>query len=181
MRGGQLSVTDDQNRRYGNQLRLVGNSGLDADAVLGVLQLLGHVQQRQGNVDGYGQRLDALDRRDADAAEEQRRQRVRDQEAAARGARRHADAEAEAARRSRSASGAAPLEGLDGALSAGADAMNAQGELSTAAVAAMGAFNATATALAGTAAAQAGQIAALRQGQVGLQQQIANINRTSIC
>ena len=181
MRGGQLSVTDDQNRRYGNQLRLVGNSGLDANAVLGVLQLLGHVQQRQGNVDGYGQRLDALDRRDADAAEEARRQRVRDQEEAARGARSHADAEAEAARRSRSASGAAPLEGLDGALSAGADAMNAQGELSTAAVAAMGAFNSTATALVGTAAAQAGQIAALRQGQVGLQQQIANINRNNIC
>lgn len=181
MRGGQLSVTDDQNRRYGNQLRLVGNSGLDADAVLGVLQLLGHVQQRQENVDGYGHRLDALDRRDADAAEEARRQRVRDQEEAARGARRHADAEAEEARRSRSASGAAPLEGLDGALSAGADAMNAQGELSTAAVAAMGAFNSTATALAGTAAAQAGQIAALRQGQVGLQQQIANINRNNIC
>lgn len=181
MTGGQLSVTDDQNRRYGNQLRLVGNSGLDANAVLGVLQLLGHVQQRQGNVDGYGQRLDDLDRRDADAAEEQRRQRVRDQEEAARGARRHADAEAEAARRSRSASGAAPLEGLDGALSAGADAMNAQGELSTAAVAAMGAFNSTATALVGTAAAQAGQIAALRQGQVGLQQQIANINRNNIC
>lgn len=182
MRGSQpLSVTDDQNRRYGNQLRLVGNSGLDANAVLGVLQLLGHVQQRQGNVDGYGQRLDALDKRDADAAEEQRRQRVRDQEEAARGARSHADAESEAARRSRSASGAAPLEGLDGALSAGTDAMNAQGELSTAAVAAMGAFNSTATALVGTAAAQAGQIAALRQGQVGLQQQIANINRTSIC
>ena len=181
MRGGQLSVTDDQNRRYGNQLRLVGNSGLDASAVLGVLQLLGHVQHRQGNVDGYGQRLDALDRRDADAAEEARRQRVRDQEEAARGARRHADAEADAARRSRSASGAAPLEGLDGALSAGADAMNAQGELSTAAVAAMGAFNSTATALVGTAAAQAGQIAALRQGQVGLQQQIANINRNNIC
>lgn len=181
MRGGQLSVTDDQNRRYGNQLRLVGNGGLDADAVLGVLQLLGHVQQRQGNVDGYGQRLDALDRRDADAAEEQRRQRVRDQEEAARAARSHADAEADAARRSRSASGAAPLEGLDGALSAGADAMNAQGELSTAAVAAMGAFNATATALVGTAAAQSGQIAALRQGQVGLQQQIANINRNNIC
>ncbi len=181
MRGGQLSVTDDQNRRYGNQLRLVGNSGLDANAVLGVLQLLGHVQQRQGNVDGYGQRLDALDRRDADAAEEQRRQRVRDQEEAARAARSHADAEADAARRSRSASGAAPLEGLDGALSAGTDALNAQGELSTAAVAAMGAFNATATALVGTAAAQSGQIAALRQGQVGLQQQIANINRTSIC
>ena len=181
MRGGQLSVTDDQNRRYGNQLRLVGNSGLDANAVLGVLQLLGHVQQRQGNVDGYGQRLDALDRRDADAAEEQRRQRVRDQEEAARAARSHADAEADAARRSRSASGAAPLEGLDGALSAGTDALNAQGELSTAAVAAMGAFNSTATALAGTAAAQAGQIAALRQGQVGLQQQIANINRNNIC
>lgn len=181
MTGGQLSVTDDQNRRYGNQLRLVGNSGLDASAVLGVLQLLGHVQHRQGNVDGYGQRLDALDRRDADAAEEQRRQRVRDQEEAARAARQHAEAEAEAARRSRSASGAAPLEGLDGALSAGADAMNAQGELSTAAVAAMGAFNSTATALVGTAAAQAGQIAALRQGQVGLQQQIANINRNNIC
>ena len=182
MRGGQLSVTDDQNRRYGNQLRLVGNSGLDANAVLGVLQLLGHVQHRQGNVDGYGQRLDALDRRDADGAEEQRRQRVRDQEEAARGARSHADAEADAARRSRSASGAAPLDGsVFGALSAGADAMNAQGELSTAAVAAMGAFNATATALVGTAAAQSGQIAALRQGQVGLQQQIANINRTSIC
>lgn len=181
MRGGQLSVTDDQNRRYGNQLRLVGNSGLDANAVLGVLQLLGHVQQRQGNVDGYGQRLDALDRRDADAAEEQRRQRVRDQEEAARAARSHADAEADAARRSRSASGAAPLEGLDGALSAGTDALNAQGELSTAAVAAMGAFNSTATALVGTAAAQAGQIAALRQGQVGLQQQIANINRNNIC
>ena len=181
MRGGQLSVTDDQNRRYGNQLRLVGNSGLDANAVLGVLQLLGHVQQRQENVDGYGQRLDALGRRDADAAEEQRRQRVRDQEEAARAARSHADAEAEAARRSRSASGAAPLEGLDGALSAGTDAMNAQGELSTAAVAAMGAFNSTATALVGTAAAQAGQIAALRQGQVGLQQQIANINRNNIC
>ena len=182
MRGGQLSVTDDQNRRYGNQLRLVGNSGLDASAVLGVLQLLGHVAQRQGNVDGYGERLETLDKRDADAAEEQRRQRVRDQEEAARGARRHADAEAEAARRSRSASGAAPLEGgVFGALSAGADAMNAQGELSTAAVAAMGAFNSTATALAGTAAAQAGQIAALRQGQVGLQQQIANINRNNIC
>lgn len=181
MRGGQLSVTDDQNRRYGNQLRLVGNSGLDANAVLGVLQLLGHVQQRQENVDGYGQRLDALDRRDADAAEEQRRQRVLDQEEAARGARQHADAEAEAARRSRAASGAAPLEGLDGALSAGTDAMNAQGAVGDAVVAAMGAFNSTATALVGTAAAQAGQIAALRQGQVGLQQQISNINRTNIC
>lgn len=183
MSGSQpLSVTDDQNRRYGNQLRLVGNSGLDEDAVLGVLQLLGHVAQRQGNVDGYGERLEALDKRDADAAEVQRRQRVRDQEESARGLRRHADAEAEAARRSRSASGAAPLEGgVYGALSAGADAMNAQGELSTAAVAAMGAFNSTATALVGTAAAQAGQIASLRQGQVGLQQQIANINRTSIC
>lgn len=181
MRGGQLSVTDDQNRRYGNQLRLVGNSGLDKDAVLGVLQLLGHVQLRQGNVDEYGGQLEDMDRRDAAAAEKQRRQRVRDQEESARGLRRHADAEAEAARRSRSASGAAPLDGLDGALSAGAAAMSAQGELSTAAVAAMGAFNSTATALVGTAAAQAGQIAALRQGQVGLQQQIANINRTSIC
>lgn len=181
MTNGKLSVTDDQNRRYGNQLRLVGNSGLDKDAVLGVLSLLGHVQYRQGNVDDYSGRLDALDRRDADAAEKQRRQRVRDQEESARGLRRHADAEAEAARRSRAASGAAPLDGLDGALSAGTDAMNAQGELSTAAVAAMGAFNSTATALVGTAAAQAGQIAALRQGQVGLQQQIANINRTSIC
>ena len=182
MSGSQpLSVTDDQNRRYGNQLRLVGNSGLDANAVLGVLQLLGHVQHRQENVDGYGQRLDALDRRDADAAEEQRRQRLRDQEEAARGARQHADAEAEAARRSRSASGAAPLDGLDGALSAGTEAMNAQGAVGDAAVAAMGAFNATATALVGTAAAQAGQIAALRQGQVGLQQQISNINRTNIC
>ena len=181
MRGGQLSVTDDQNRRYGNQLRLVGNSGLDASAVLGVLQLLGDVNVQRGRVDGYGERLEALDKRDADAAEEQRRQRVRDQEEAARAARSHADAEADAARRSRSASGAAPLEGLDGALSAGADAMNAQGELSTAAVAAMGAFNSTATALVGTAAAQAGQIAALRQGQVGLQQQIANINRNNIC
>lgn len=181
MRGGQLSVTDDQNRRYGNQLRLVGNSGLDASAVLGVLSWLGEVNVQRGRVDGYGQRLDALDRRDTDAAEEQRRQRVRDQEEAARGARGYADDEAEAARRSRSASGAAPLEGLDGALGAGADAMNAQGELSSAAVAAMGAFNSTATALVGTAAAQAGQIEALRQGQVGLQQQIANINRTSIC
>lgn len=181
MSSGQLSVTDDQNRRYGNQLRLVGNSGLDASAVLGVLSWLGEVNVQRGRVDGYGQRLDALDRRDADAAEEQRRQRVRDQEEAARGARGYADDEAEAARRSRSASGAAPLEGLDGALSAGADAMNAQGELSSAAVAAMGAFNSTATALVGTAAAQAGQIEALRQGQVGLQQQIANINRTSIC
>lgn len=181
MTNGKLSVTDDQNRRYGNQLRLVGNSGLDANAVLGVLSLLGDVNVQRGRVDGYGQRLDALDRRDADAAEEQRRQRVRDQEQAARAARSHADAEADAARRSRSASGAAPLEGLDGALSAGADAMNAQGELSTAAVAAMGAFNSTATALVGTAAAQAGQIAALRQGQVGLQQKIANINRNNIC
>lgn len=182
MTNGKLSMTDDQNRRYGNQLRLVGNSGLDASAVLGVLQLLGDVNVQRGRVDGYGQRLEALDRRDADAAEVQRRQRVRDQEESARGLRRHADAEAEAARRSRSASGAAPLEGgVYGALSAGADAMNAQGELSTAAVAAMGAFNSTATALVGTAAAQAGQIAALRQGQVGLQQQIANINRTSIC
>lgn len=181
MTNGKLSVTDDQNRRYGNQLRLVGNSGLDANAVLGVLSLLGDVNVQRGRVDGYGQRLDALDRRDADAAEEQRRQRVCDQEEAARAARSHADAEADAARRSRSASGAAPLEGLDGALSAGTDALNAQGELSTAAVAAMGAFNSTATALAGTAAAQAGQIAALRQGQVGLQQQIANINRNNIC
>lgn len=181
MRGGQLSVTDDQNCRYGNQLRLVGNSGLDESAVLGVLSWLGEVNVQRGRVDGYGQRLDALDRRDADAAEEQRRQRVRDQEEAARGARGYADDEADAARRSRSASGAAPLEGLDGALSAGADAMHAQGELSSAALAAMGAFNSTATALVGTAAAQAGQIEALRQGQVGLQQQIVNINRTSIC
>lgn len=181
MRGGQLSVTDDQNRRYGNQLRLVGNSGLDVNAVLGVLQLLGHVTQRQGNVDDYSGRLEAMDRQDADAAEEQRRQRVRDQEEAARGERRHADAEAEAARRSRSASGVAPLEGLDGALSAGTAAMDAQGAVGAAAVAAMGAFNTTATALVGTAAAQAGQIEALRAGQVGLQQQISNINRTNIC
>lgn len=181
MRGGQLSVTDDQNRRYGNELRLVGNSGLDANAVLGVLQLLGQVDYRQGRVDEYGGRLEAMDRRDADAVEEQRRQRVRDQEEAARAARRHAEAEAEAARRSRGASGAAPLEGLDGALSAGTDAMNAQGAVGDAAVAAMGAFNSTATALVGTAAAQAGQIEALRAGQVGLQQQIANINRNNIC
>lgn len=181
MTNGKLSVTDDQNRRYGNQLRLVGNSGLDKDAVLGVLQLLGHVQQRQGNVDEYGGRLEDMDRRDAAAAEEQRRQRGRDQEESARGLRRHADAEAEAARRSRSASGAAPLEGLDGALSAGTEAMNAQGAVGDAAVAAMGAFNSTATALVGTAAAQAGQIEALRAVQAGLQQQIANINRTNIC
>ncbi|MBR2126965.1 MAG: hypothetical protein IJ943_09565 [Akkermansia sp.] len=181
MRGGQLSVTDDQNRRYGNQLRLVGNSGLDSQAVLGVLQLLANVNYRQGNVDDYSGRLDAMDRQDAAAAEEQRRQRVRDQEEAARAARQHAEAEAEAARRSRGASGAAPLEGLDGALSAGTDAMNAQGAVGDAAVAAMGAFNTTATALVGTAAAQAGQIEALRAGQVGLQQQISNINRTNIC
>lgn len=181
MSSGQLSVTDDQSRRYGNELRLVGNSGLDKDAVLGVLQLLGHVTQRQGNVDDYSGRLDAMDRQDAAAAEEQRRQRVRDQEEAARAARQHAEAEAEAARRSRGASGAAPLEGLDGALSAGTDAMNAQGAVGDAAVAAMGAFNTTATALVGTAAAQAGQIEALRAGQVGLQQQISNINRTNIC
>lgn len=181
MRGGQLSVTDDQNRRYGNELRLVGNSGLDKDAVLGLLNLLGHVEYRQGRVDEYGGQLEDMDRRDADAAEEQRRQRVRDQEEAARAARQHAEAEAEAARRSRGASGAAPLEGLDGALSAGADAMNAQGAVGDAAVAAMGAFNSTATALVGTAAAQAGQIEALRAGQVGLQQQISNINRTNIC
>lgn len=181
MRGGQLSVTDDQNRRYGNQLRLVGNSGLDSQAVLGVLQLLANVNYRQGNVEDYNGRLDAMDRQDAAAAEEQRRQRVRDQEEAARAARQHADAEAEAARRSRGASGAAPLEGLDGALSAGTEAMNAQGAVGDAAVAAMGAFNTTATALVGTAAAQAGQIEALRAGQVGLQQQISNINRTNIC
>lgn len=181
MTNGKLSVTDDQNRRYGNDLRLVGNSGLDKDAVLGVLRLLGHVDYRQGRVDEYGGQLKDMDRRDAAAAEEQRRQRVRDQEEAARAARQHAAAEAEAARRSRGASGVTPLEGLDGALSAGADAMNAQGELSTAAVAAMGAFNTTATALVGTAAAQAGQIEALRAGQVGLQQQISNINRTNIC
>lgn len=181
MRGGQLSVTDDQNRRYGNELRLVGNSGLDKDAVLGLLNLLGHVEYRQGRVDEYGGQLEDMDRRDADAAEEQRRQRVRDQEEAARAARQHAEAEAEAARRSRGASGAAPLEGLDGALSAGTDAMNAQGAVGDAAVAAMGAFNTTATALVGTAAAQAGQIEALRAGQVGLQQQISNINRTNIC
>ena len=181
MTNGKLSVTDDQNRRYGNQLRLVGNSGLDKDAVLGVLNLLGHVEYRQGRVDEYGGRLEDMDRRDAAAAEEQRRQRVRDQEEAARAARQHAEAEAEAARRSRGASGAAPLEGLDGALSAGTEAMNAQGAVGDAAVAAMGAFNTTATALVGTAAAQAGQIAALRQGQVGLQQQIANINRNNIC
>lgn len=181
MRGGQLSVTDDQNRRYGNELRLVGNSGLDKDAVLGLLNLLGHVEYRQGRVDEYGGQLEDMDRRDADAAEEQRRQRVRDQEEAARAARQHAEAETEAARRSRGASGAAPLEGLDGALSAGADAMNAQGAVGDAAVAAMGAFNSTATALVGTAAAQAGQIEALRAGQVGLQQQISNINRTNIC
>ena len=181
MTGGQLSVTDDQNRRYGNQLRLVGNSGLDANAVLGVLQLLANVNYRQGNVEDYNGRLDAMDRQDAAAAEEQRRQRGRDQEESARGLRRHADAETEAARRSRSASGAAPLEGLDGALSAGTDAMNAQGAVGDAAVAAMGAFNSTATALVGTAAAQAGQIEALRAVQAGLQQQIANINRTNIC
>jgi len=181
MSSGQLSVTDDQNRRYGNELRLVGNSGLDKDAVLGLLNLLGHVEYRQGRVDEYGGQLEDMDRRDADAAEEQRRQRVRDQEEAARAARQHAEAEAEAARRSRGASGAAPLDGLDGALSAGTDAMNAQGAVGDAAVAAMGAFNTTATALVGTAAAQAGQIEALRAGQVGLQQQIANINRNSIC
>lgn len=181
MRGGQLSVTDDQNRRYGNELRLVGNSGLDSQAVLGVLQLLANVNYRQGNVEDFNGRLDAMDRQDSAAAEEQRRQRVRDQEEAARAARQHAEAEAEAARRSRGASGAAPLEGLDGALSAGTDAMNAQGAVGDAAVAAMGAFNTTATALVGTAAAQAGQIEALRAGQVGLQQQISNINRTNIC
>lgn len=181
MTNGKLSVTDDQNRRYGNQLRLVGNSGLDKDAVLGVLNLLGHVEYRQGRVDEYGGQLEDMDRRDAAAAEEQRRQRGRDQEESARGLRRHADAEAEAARRSRSASGAAPLEGLDGALSAGTAAMDAQGAVGAAAVAAMGAFNSTATALAGTAAAQAGQIEALRAVQAGLQQQIANINRNSIC
>lgn len=181
MSSGQLSVTDDQSRRYGNQLRLVGNSGLDSQAVLGVLQLLANVNYRQGNVEDYNGRLDAMDRQDSAAAEEQRRQRVRDQEEAARAARQHAAAEAEAARRSRGASGAAPLEGLDGALSAGTDAMNAQGAVGDAAVAAMGAFNTTATALVGTAAAQAGQIEALRAGQVGLQQQISNINRTNIC
>lgn len=181
MTNGKLSVTDDQNRRYGNELRLVGNGGLDKDAVLGVLRLLGHVEYRQGNVDEYSGQLETMDRQDAEAAEQQRRQRVPDQEAAARGARRHAEAEADAARRSRAASGAAPLEGLDGALSAGADAMNAQGAVGDAAVAAMGAFNSTATALAGTAAAQAGQIEGLRQQQIGLQQQIANINRTNIC
>lgn len=181
MSSGQLSVTDDQSRRYGNQLRLVGNSGLDSQAVLGVLQLLANVNYRQGNVDDYSGRLDAMDRQDAAAAEEQRRQRVRDQEEAARAARQHAEAEAEAARRSRGASGAAPLEGLDGALSAGTDAMNAQGAVGDAAVAAMGAFNTTATALVGTAAAQAGQIEALRAVQVVLQQQISNINRTNIC
>ena len=181
MSSGQLSVIDDQSRRYGNHLRLVGNSGLDSQAVLGVLQLLANVNYRQGNVEDYNGRLDAMDRQDADAAEEQRRQRVRDQEEAARAARQHAEAEAEAARRSRGASGAAPLEGLDGALSAGTDAMNAQGAVGDAAVAAMGAFNTTATALVGTAAAQAGQIEALRAGQVGLQQQISNINRTNIC
>lgn len=181
MSSGQLRVTDDQSRRYGNQLRLVGNSGLDSQAVLGVLQLLANVNYRQGNVDEYGGQLEDMDRRDAAAAEEQRRQRVRDQEEAARAARQHAAAEAEAARRSRGASGAAPLEGLDGALSAGTEAMNAQGAVGDAAVAAMGAFNTTATALVGTAAAQAGQIEALRAGQVGLQQQISNINRTNIC
>lgn len=181
MRSGKLSMTADQNRRYGNELRLVGYSGLDKDAVLGVLQLLGHVDYRQGRVEEYGGRLEAMDRRDAAAAEEQRRQRVRDQEEAARGARRHAEAEAEAARRSRGASGAAPLEGLDGALSAGTEAMNAQGAVGDAAVAAMGAFNSTASALVGTAAAQAGQIAGLRQQQVALQQQIASINRSNIC
>lgn len=181
MTNGKLSVTDDQNRRYGNQLRLVGNSGLDKDAVLGLLNLLANVNYRQGRVDEYNGRLEDMDRRDADAAEEQRRQRGRDQEESARGLRRHADAEAEAARRSRSASGAAPLEGLDGALSAGTAAMDAQGAVGAAAVAAMGAFNSTATALVGTAAAQAGQIEALRAVQAGLQQQIANINRTNIC
>lgn len=182
MTNGKLSVTDDQNRRYGNELRLVGNSGLDKDAVLGVLNLLGHVEYRQGRVDEYGGQLEDMDRQEAAAAEQQRQQRVLDQEEAARGARRHADAEAEAARRSRAASDAAPPEGdVFGALSAGTEAMNAQGAVGDAAVAAMGAFNTTATALVGTAAAQAGQIEALRAGQVGLQQQISNINRTNIC
>lgn len=181
MSGGQLSMTDDENRRYGNELRLVGNLKSNAQDVLGLLSLLGHVDYRRGRVDDYGARLEDMDRADAAAADEQRRQRVRDQQEAAEAARRHAEAEAADAARSRAASGAAPLDGLDGALSAGADAMNASGALGAETLAAMGAFNSTATALAGAAAALAGQIGALRQGQVALQQQIANINRNSIC
>lgn len=181
MTNGKLSVTDDQSRRYGKLLQLVGAGGLDKDAVLDVLNWRGHVNYHQNAVDEYAGELDAMNRQEAAAAEEQRRQRVRDQEEGARAARQHAEAEAEAARRSRAASGADPLEGLDGALGAGTEAMNAQGAVGDAAVAAMGAFNSTATALVGTAAAQAGQIEALRAGQVGLQQQISNINRTSIC
>lgn len=181
MTNGKLSVTDDQSRRYGKLLQLVGAGGLDKDAVLDVLNWRGHVNYHQNAVDEYAGELDAMDKQEAEDDEQHRRQRVLDQEEAARAARRHAEAEAEAARRSRGASGAAPLKGLDGALSAGTDAMNAQGAVGDAAVAAMGAFNTTATALVGTAAAQAGQIEALRAGQVGLQQQIANINRTSIC
>lgn len=143
--------------------------------------MLGQVEYRQGNVQEYGNQLEDMDRRDAEAAESARRQRVLDQEEVARRARRHAESEAEAAARSRAASGATPLEGVDGALSAGTDAMNAQGAVGDAAVAAMGAFHSTATALASTAAEQAGQISVLHQGQIGLQQQISNINRNNIC
>ncbi len=177
----QLSVSDDQSRRYGNDLRLLGNSGLDNQAVLGILQLLERIAQQQGFVDDYAGRLDAMDKTEAAAAEEQRRQSVFDQEEAARRARQQAEEAAAAARRSSSASGAAPLEGLDGALGAGTEAMQEQGAVSEAAVAAMGAFSTTSTELAGAAAVHAAKIEALRQGQLSLQQQIANMNRTNIC
>lgn len=181
MSSAQLSVSDDQSRRYGKDLRLLGNSGLDNQAVLGILQLLERIAQQQGFVDDYAGRLDAMDKTEAAAAEEQRRQSVFEQEEAARRARQQAEEAAAAARRSSSASGAAPLEGLDGALGAGTEAMQEQGAVSEAAVAAMGAFNTTATELAGAAAVHAAKIEALRQGQVSLQQQIANMNRTNIC
>lgn len=181
MSSSQLSVSDDQSRRYGKDLRLLGNSGLDNQAVLGILQLLERIAQQQGFVDDYAGRLDAMDKTEAAAAEEQRRQSVFEQEEAARRARQQAEEAAAAARRSSSASGAAPLEGLDGALGAGTEAMQEQGAVSEAAVAAMGAFNTTATELAGAAAVHAAKIEALRQGQLSLQQQIANMNRTNIC
>lgn len=181
MTSGKLSITDDQSRRYGNHLRLVGNSGLDEQAVLGVLSLLSSVNQKQDNVRGYASRLEDIDRRDAVEAEEHRRQRVQDQAKSARSERQHAATEAAAAQRSREMSESAPLEGLDGALSAGAAAMTAQETMSAETVTAMGEFNSTAMALIDTATTQAVQIAALRQGQIGLKQQIANINRTNIC
>lgn len=180
MRDEAVPMTVDQSRRYGQDMGVLRNGALDKAAVLGVLSLLGHEVYRAGRVNELGEQEAAMERDEAERAEAGRKQRVRDQEAAARGARRHAEAEEAAARRSAARSGAAPLEGLPGALGEATGALDAQAGLSGEVLGAMGEMVGTAREMAAAVAAQRAEVARLRAENGQLRRQLAGQGRAGV-